>query len=297
MIVQRHRKLPGSGVALAADVWEPASRAGVTPAGTVLLLHGGGQTRHSWQATAQLVAQHGWNAVTIDARGHGDSEWSPDGDYSLDTLGADLDRVIDDLVVEPVIVGASMGGMTALIALGEGRVTARGLVLVDVTPRIESEGAARIQSFMSTGTAGFDDLDEVLAAVTAYNPHRLRSPRPDGLLKNLRERDGRLYWHWDPRLLGAHDALNEGSLGSEANYARARAAAASISIPTLLVRGRDSNVVSEDGARELLELIVGARMIEVEGAGHMVAGDDNSVFGAGLVDFLNREVQPISGPR
>src|SRR5579871_4407004 len=139
--------------------------------GTVLLLHGGGQTRHSWARTAQRLAGHGYLAVAFDARGHGDSSWAPDGDYSLDAFVGDLLAVAAAFPGPPALVGASLGGITALVAAGEHPGQARGLVLVDVVVAIEPAGVNRIRAFMTAHLDGFASLEEVADAIAAYNPH------------------------------------------------------------------------------------------------------------------------------
>lgn len=276
----RRTELRGDGVLLAADLWEPAH----DRKGTVLLLHGGGQTRHSWQRTGARLAEQGWRAYTIDARGHGDSEWPDDGDYSYEANARDIRAVVDEVGESPILVGASMGGMASLVAQGDDPGLARALVLVDITPKSEPEGLAKITAFMEAGLSGFDTLQDALDAVVAYNPHRTRPPRIEGLRKNLRERDGRWYWHWDPRVLSHRTNLPESAGEREA---RAREAARAVGVPTLLIRGSQSDVVSDEGARDLLELIPGSRLVDVSGAGHMVGGDDNDVLSRGLLEFLN----------
>jgi len=110
-----------------------ATRFGDPKSPQVLLLHGGGQTRHAWAHTATVMARAGYCATTIDARGHGESQWCPKGDYSATALISDLRSIIQSLPSSPYIVGASMGGLTAMLALGEEpSLTCQGLVLVDV---------------------------------------------------------------------------------------------------------------------------------------------------------------------
>jgi pimeloyl-ACP methyl ester carboxylesterase len=282
---------------LAADRWEPAPRAGRH--GAVVLLHGGGQTRHSWRRTGQRLADSGWTAIALDARGHGESDWDSDGDYGIEALVSDLLAVVGGLRERPVLVGASAGGLTSLIAQGERPELARALVLVDVTPRIELDGAAEVTNFMRSGADGFASLDEAAEAVVAYNPHRAQPPGVDGLRKNLRQVGDRWYWHWDPRFLSG--ASRPGSKSVEAQLleltARAEAAARAISVPTLLVRGAESRIVSPATAHELRQLIPAARQLDVSGAGHMVAGDDNDVFCGGLLEFLETEVLSSDGAR
>ncbi|MGW5380994.1 alpha/beta fold hydrolase [Nocardia sp. NPDC003963] len=279
-------RLRGAGVGLVAERFDPAADAG---RGTVLLLHGGGQTRHSWRRTGLHLANDGWCALTLDARGHGDSDWAADGDYSLAAHARDLVSVVADLGQSPVVVGASMGGMAGLLAQGAHPDLARALVLVDITPVAETNGVDRVTTFMRNGLSGFDSLDAAAAAVAAYNPHRPRPPRPDGLRKNLRLRDGRWYWHWDPRVISHRD---NGPDRAELREQRARAAARRITVPTLLIQGRQSDVVGPEGVRDLLESIPHARHIGVDGAGHMVGGDDNDVLTEGLLAFLDESVAP-----
>lgn len=274
--------LRGDGLDLAADRWAPS---GISR-GDVLLLHGGGQTRHSWQRTGVRLAGHGWTTYAIDARGHGDSEWADDGDYSTAAHARDLRSLTAAVGTEPVLVGASMGGMAALTAQAEFEL-GRALVLVDITPRAETAGIERIRRFMESGLGGFDSLADAVEAVMAYNPQRARPPRADGLRKNLRQRGGRWYWHWDPQIL---EHRENGPADAAVREVRARRAAKAVSVPTLLIRGAQSDVVSDAGADDLLQTIPGSRQIDVNGAGHMVSGDDNDVLSQGLVEFLDTEV-------
>lgn len=276
-------RLRGAGVDLAADAYGP------TDGPPVLFLHGGGQTRHSWDGTARLLGDKGWRATTVDLRGHGDSDWSPDGVYGLDTFADDVRAVAGAQARLPVLIGASLGGLSSLIAIAEADApVASGLVLVDVAPRLEPEGIARIGEFMLGHLDGFADLDEVADAVAAYNPHRSRPSDPAGLRKNVRLRDdGRWYWHWDPRFLTG-GRIDEPR--SYRNEARLEDAARALTVPTMLIRGHRSDVLSEEGARHLRALVPHASYVDVAGAGHMVAGDRNDVFNDAVVRFLEEEV-------
>jgi pimeloyl-ACP methyl ester carboxylesterase len=258
----------------------------------VMLLHGGGQTRHAWGTTLQTLASKGWHAYSVDLRGHGDSEWAPDGDYSLDAFAADVRTLARELPRAPVLVGASLGGLASLTAIAEtvGPPLATALVLVDVAPRVEYEGAMRIGDFMRGNLdEGFGSLEEVADAIAAYNPHRPRPKDLSGLKKNLRQRpDGRWAWHWDPEFVtGRQGSPDETRSTTLMNEERLKAAARAITIPTLLVRGRMSDIVTEAGARELRELVPHAEVIDVAEAGHMVAGDKNDLFNDAVVSFLD----------
>lgn len=272
--------LPGAGLQLAADLY------GDETDPPVLLLHGGGQTRHAWGGAASAIGAAGHFAISIDLRGHGHSHWSPDGIYDMDRFGADVASIASSLGRPPALVGASLGGLSALVAVGESATPlATGLVLVDVTPRIETEGRVKIQSFMRAGMRGFDTLDEAADSIAEFIPHRPRPTDLSGLRKNLRQRgDGRWYWHWDPRWIG-----NTGGVDGQSglvHHDRMCAAARKVSIPTLLVRGRMSDIVSDEGVRELCELVPHADVVDVSGAGHMVAGDRNDAFNHAVIDFV-----------
>jgi pimeloyl-ACP methyl ester carboxylesterase len=257
----------------------------------VLLLHGGGQTRHSWGGTAAALADRGWRALTLDARGHGESDWSEGRDYRLSSFADDVRSVIAECTDEPpVLIGASLGGLTSMLLAGEmAPGIARGVVLVDIVPEMEQAGADRIHAFMlEYAEAGFDTLDEVADAVAAYNPHRPRPSDHSGLRKNLRERDGRWYWHWDPAFVGGNAELPPSEISDTARLTRAVATIIDGGTPLLLVRGRVSDLVSERRAEEFCRRFPAAEFADVTGAGHMVAGDRNDAFTDAVVDFLDR---------
>ena len=184
----------------------PATAWGDPDGPLVLLQHGGGQTRHAWKGTGETLGAAGYHAVAFDARGHGDSDWAPDGVYGQDVMVDDLEALIDELGGRrPVLVGASMGGGTSLVAVGEDRVDATALVLVDIAPASTPGGVSKINDFMSARPEGFDSLDEVADAIAGYQPHRTRPTNLAGLAKNVRlGDDGRYHWHWDPRFRGRH---------------------------------------------------------------------------------------------
>jgi len=273
------------GVTLVADV------RGDPEDPPVLFLHGGGQTRFAWGESAAKVAARGWKTVTLDLRGHGESDWAPNGDYSFTAFGADCLAVVDALGEPPVLVGASLGGMSALLAEGTSdRPVSTGLVLVDITAKTNPEGIERISTFMRSGLRGFATLEEAADAIAAYTPHRQKRVNPEGLKKVLRRRDGRWYWHWDPafilrpertetvpdRLLGLLDVAMD-----------------NIHVPTLLVRGLLSDVVSQEGVDDLLARIPGSTVVNVDGAAHMIAGDRNDVFSDAVIDFLEQRIRPL----
>jgi pimeloyl-ACP methyl ester carboxylesterase len=256
----------------------------------VLLLHGGGQTRHAWRKTADVIARLGRVAYAVDQRGHGDSEWVADGAYSFPDFAADAKALADALTeqtgVRPVAVGASLGGIASMLAVGTYGQLFEALVLVDITPRVDLEGVAKVQGFMREhAREGFATVAEAAEAVAAYLPHRPKPRSHEGLKKNLRlHPDGRWRWHWDPRFLDGRRRVGPGGHETEEMLV---AAAKQIKVPALLVRGASSELVQEKHARDFLKLVPHASYVDVSGARHMVAGDRNDQFANAIKDFLS----------
>jgi len=247
----------------------------------VIFLHGGGQTRHAWKGTCQVLARARWYVINLDHRGHGDSSWAPDANYSLEAFADDLIAVAAQIARPVAVVGASLGGLAALLAGGEQGLQATAMVLVDIAPKIERAGAGRIFDFMWAKRGGFDSIEEAADFVATYTQHRTREKNLESLKKNLRKReDGRYVWHWDPRF------LSEKGPTELRDHLRLYRAAENLTMPTLVVRGKRSDVVTDEAARELAAAIPRGEFVDVSDAGHMVAGDQNDAFTQAVVKFL-----------
>ena len=250
---------------------------------TILMLHGGGQNRFSWKNTGQILANRGFHVIALDARGHGDSDRAPNAEYTVDAFARDAAAVLTQIDRPVVLIGASMGGLTGIVAAHRaGPAVVTKLVLVDVVPRFESVGTHRIRDFMTRHVAGFDSLDQAADAIAQYLPHRRRPRNLDGLTKNLRHRDGRWYWHWDPAFVT--------SAGDDpfVEVDRLEQAAIDLRIPILLIRGKLSDVVSPEGVEDFLAKVPRAEFVELSDAGHTAAGDDNDAFSDAVVSFVTR---------
>jgi len=282
---ERRRFATRSGVTLAADV------AGSPDGAAVILGHGGGQTRHSWSGAMRRLVDEGYYVINYDARGHGESDWAPNGEYGLAVLADDLLDILATVSGPVALVGASMGGMTSFYAIGHSdHPIARALVMVDIALRPAIDGAEKIRSFMMANSDGFASLDEVADAVAAYNPHRKRTSNPQGLLKNVRLReDGRYYWHWDPRVIRQSPSVEPPDYLSALVQVSPK-----VTLPTMLIRGGFSDIVTDAQLEEMKRLVPQTEIFEVPGAGHMVAGDRNDAFNQGVIDFLHRH-HPIRG--
>eukprot|EP01062_Namystynia_karyoxenos_P028691 TRINITY_DN21698_c0_g1_i1.p1 TRINITY_DN21698_c0_g1~~TRINITY_DN21698_c0_g1_i1.p1 ORF type:complete len:565 (+),score=123.13 TRINITY_DN21698_c0_g1_i1:72-1766(+) len=273
----------------------------------VLWLHGGGQTRHAWGGSVSALAARGCFCINVDLKGHGDSYWDPAGatepSYRPTSVALDIDRLLEQLVLtqrRPVIVGASMGGLSSLLtrASRDGHLGAS--VLVDVTPTMRIQGVQRVLSFMIDKLDdGFASLEEAADAVARYQPHRKRA-RPSGdelnsLQKNLRRgKDGRWRWHWDPNLMRESRTTDFSAPPSPERVAYEehlkdcvrRFTQHQPPTPLLLVRGQQTDLVGAEDVELLRSLAPHAETVDVRDAAHMVAGDSNSGFTAAVESFL-----------
>lgn len=247
----------------------------------LLLAHGFGQTRQAWAATQHRLARAGHASLAWDVRGHGQSGRNPAHvPYAGEQFVADVRTVARVLGPAPILVGASMGGLTGLMAQARDR-TFSALVLVDITPRWEAAGVERILGFMTAHPDGFESFEHAAEEIAAYLPHRRQRKTPGQLAHLLQPRDdGRLGWHWDPRL------LSEFIPGTDALQAPIERACRELDVPVLLVSGGRSDLVTDHTVGHFLELAPHARHVQLPHATHMVAGDDNDAFTDTLLQFL-----------
>lgn len=269
------------GVSLVADSF------GSEHAMPVVLLGGLGQTRRSWQRVAQRIASEGRRAVTVDLRGHGDSGWSDDARYGYEFLTADLAAVVASVGGSAVLVGASLGGKISLgFAGGAPAGTVRGLVLVDTVPRTKASGVGHVIATLRPPPDGFDSPDAAADALAARQDRPRRPGDGERLARSMRcDARGRWHWHWDPIFLERDHGLGPASATSYLE-----AAAQTLAMPVLLVRGGLSQVVDDDGAEALRALIPQLEIETIPGARHMVVGDRNDAFAESLLGFLARAV-------
>jgi pimeloyl-ACP methyl ester carboxylesterase len=260
--------------------------AGLPP---VLFLHGGGLNAHTWDLVcAALRAER--HCLALDQRGHGESEWSPEMDYSTESHAGDLEAFVGTLQLRRfVLVGMSLGGVNALAWAAKHSGHLAGMVLVDVGPEIRTDGVRKIAAFTSEATP-LDSVEHFVERALAFNPRRNRELLRRSLLHNLRRMpDGRFMWKYDQR--------HRGKVDPEA-YARRRAllwsAVDTVECPVLVVRGAQSDVFHDEDADRLARRFRRGRWVKVEGAGHTVQGDNPAGLLVSLRAFLD-EVAPATG--
>lgn len=260
----------------------------------VTCLHGGGQTAYMWEDLGSVLGTR-YALIAPDLPGHGDSDLDlgvAGGVSGLDRrrLADGVEAVLDAFGVdETVLVGASLGGITALTLAAASPSRVAGIVLVDIGHRLEDEGVQRIVEFM-TAHESFASLEEASVAVAQYLPNR-KTADPQRLKRNLRQRsDGRWVWkHALGRRLRA--AIDEGATFDGGGWRQLVAGMdteiAGLDCPVLVLRGGASDVLSDEGAKEVAELIPDARLATVESAGHHAAGDNPHTTTRLVADFLD----------
>jgi esterase len=247
----------------------------------VLFLHGGGLNAHTWDLVCAALRRER-HCLALDQRGHGESEWSPEMDYSMERHVEDLDAFVDALALDRfVLVGMSLGGVNALAWAGAHSRRLAGLVVIDTGPEIQFDGVRKIRTFTSDATP-LASVEEFIDRAMAFNPRRNRELLRRSLLHNLRQMpDGRFMWKYDQRHRGKVDP---------GAYERRRellwAAVEKIECPTLVVRGGESDVFHDEDAERLAQRLKHGRWVRIEGAGHTVQGDNPADLLVALREFL-----------
>jgi len=269
----------GDGQRLAADLYGPEDG---TP---VLLIGGMGQTRHSWRRVALRLADSGRRAITLDFRGHGESDRAPDGDYSYPRQVADIAAVAGAVGRPMVLVGNSLGGKISLAAAGSaGPEVALAVALVDAVPRSRPDGIATVAQSTQISSDGFASPDEAAAQLAAARGQAVAPGAGERLRRNMRQsEDGRWHWHWDA---GYRDPRHRIGLGAGSAYLET--VAPKVTVPALLAWCELSEVVDADGVEALRALIPQLEVEVIPGARHMLVGDENDIFADALMRFLDR---------
>jgi pimeloyl-ACP methyl ester carboxylesterase len=229
----------------------------------LVLLHGGAQNAHTWDTMCLALHRP---LVAIDLPGHGHSDHRADHAYWPRENAAAVEIAVRALAPHArVVVGMSLGGLTAVALAARAVDLVPALVLVDVTPGVDREKASAIVQFVN-GPESFASLDEILERTIAFNPTRSESSLRRGVLHNAIEQpDGRWRWRYDlPRIGEEHQMPNWQSLWDDISAYPG---------PLTLVRGSTSPVVSDDDVAELLRRRPDAVVEVVDGAGHSVQGD------------------------
>ncbi len=252
----------------------------------VVLLHGGSQNAHTWDTVALAL---GRPLAAVDLPGHGHSGWRPDHDYTVDNMADDVAAVIRRLAPKlRLVVGMSLGGLTALALSERYPDLVPRLLLVDVTPGVNAEKSKAITDFVR-GPERFADFDEILERTIQHHPGRSESSLRRGVRHNaMPDPDGGWTWRWDPH-------RPAGEADPAATFRGLWDAVDSLRAPLLLVRASASAVVDDDDEAEVRHRKPDARIEVVEGAGHSIQGDRPLEL-ASLIAAELRAADPDAGP-
>lgn len=253
--------------------------AGGAPA--IVFLHGGALNAHTWDVVC-LGLRDRFHCLALDLRGHGDSDWSPEIDYSATALAGDLDEFIDRLGLTCVVlVGHSLGGIAAMEFASRQHLRVAGLVLVDVGPEMRPEGTRRILEFLAEG-AELPSPEHFVQRALRFNRRRHPDLLRASILHNLKQLpNGAWTWKYDRRHFGAVDP-SESDRATRALAGRLP----HISCPVLVMRGERSDVFSSEDAAWVIQRVADGRSTTVPDAGHTIQGDNPQAFVAVLLTFL-----------
>lgn len=278
-------RLKGDGLELSGSAYGDPS------APPILFFHGGGQSRNAWLGSAKKVAEAGYYGVSIDLRGHGDSDWAADGDYDVDAFGRDVEALLTQFDRPVTLVGASRGGQAALIGGSRHSDKVRLIMLADMAPDMVDEGVDGIRAFFAEGARGFDTLDQAADSL-AKHLGQARISNADKLTKSMRRDDeGRWHWRWDPA------TGNQEFLHPPSENIAVRAAAARVKSPVFLVRAEHSHLLTDDSIATFRKLTPQLEVTIAPGVGHMFTADRNDGFAAQLLDVLSRTPERPEMPK
>lgn len=248
----------------------------------ILLLHGIAQTAHSWDFIAIGLADY-YHVVAIDARGHGDSDWSKTSDYSPAAHQRDLDHIVRQLAPNGVcVIGLSMGGRSAYTFAARRPDRVQSVVVVDAGPVSAAAGRQRIRSFMQLGDT-HDTYDSFVKAVQDYQPHRSIDQIRATLKNNLRRTpDGKWTWKYDRAI--RDPSLRRPTPMPEVEWNLLK----SIRSPALVVRGSRSDVLAREVAIEMSRVMPQCSFVEIPNSGHIVTSDNPSGFLSAVLPWLEK---------
>ncbi|MGC2175734.1 MAG: alpha/beta hydrolase [Acidimicrobiales bacterium] len=263
---------------------------------TILFLHGGGLTAHTWDRICPSLVDS-FYCVSLDQRGHGESDWSPTIDYSLDAHLKDIEGFVSAIGLERfLLVGMSMGAFNSLGYALNHSADLAGLVLIDIAPELRRDGIDRLHSFTNVPDV-LPSVDAFVDRALSFNPQRDPEVLRNSLRYNLREVPGG-GWTW------RYDRRHRTSQNRETELeARAKlrltlwGQAGTISCPTLVIRGADSDFTDGEELRGVVSQIPGWQFAEVANAGHTVQGDNPVGLLEVLTPFaegLNFRADPIN---
>jgi pimeloyl-ACP methyl ester carboxylesterase len=249
---------------------------------TLVLLHGFQSNAHTWDTfSSVMAATH--HVLALDQRGHGDTTWTPDGNYASEAFIGDIVGFIDALHLAPtLLVGHSMGGRHAAMVAADYPAKVQKLVIVDTPAELPPELRARLSQQPDTPPAPetFDAFEDVIRQGMAQYPLTPEAELRHANYHNLyRGADGTWRWRWDLNLL-AHRRRNR-SLQMDLYTILRR-----VPCPTLLIRGQHSPLLTSEIAQKMIQSLPHGRLEEIANAAHTVNADNAEAFHVITAAFL-----------
>ena len=255
---------------------------GNTSAQPVLLVHGLRGHAHSWDDVSAALCQD-YHVLALDQRGRGDSDWAPDGDYSGSAYVADLVGFCEALKLDSfTLVGHSMGGRNSMAFASKHSDQLKKLIIVDIGPTVDPAGGARITTEMQQVPEEFDSLDAVVEYMSKQNrfaSDRVVRRRLQHATRELP--NGKIGWRYD---LAIREQRRNGTVPPAEDL---WPMLPTINCPTLIVRGKQTDLLPAEVAQKMVETLPDARLVEVDQAGHMVFEDNPEDFIAAVKGWLS----------
>ena len=247
----------------------------------LVLLHGLRGHANVWEDVA-LALCNDYHVYSVDQRGRGDTDHAPGGDYSTDAFVADLKGFVDAIGLDKFILfGHSMGGRNSMAFAGQYPERLERLCIVDIGPRIEPAGGNRITEELRNLPPEFDSFEDALAHVQTGNRFASESVMRRRLAGQSQELpNGKIGWKFDPAI--REQRIN----GTAAPAADLWPTLERITCPTLLVRGMETDLLTEETARQMVDTLAQGTLAEIERAGHMVFEDNPADFIAAVKGWL-----------
>ena len=250
---------------------------------TLVMLHGVSQQAHSWDFVS-LALSPDYHVIALDQRGHGDTDWAADADYSIEAMQADIDGVIDALNLNDFnLMGHSMGGRNSFIWASRHPETLRSLTIVDTGPETQRRGQDRIREFRELPN-NLDSFQEFAERIKEYTG-RTEEQVLGALKYSIREMpDGKWAWKWDP------ETRNRGRAGSDPVWPTERLweCVKAVDCPSLVLRGSRSDIFAEETLAKMGQVMTDCTTETIKDAGHLVQGDNPADFIVAAQGLLSR---------
>jgi esterase len=247
----------------------------------ILFLHGGALTAHTWDLVC-LALRDDYHCLALDQRGHGDSDWAHDEDYSIGAQLEDTKGFVDKLGLDKfILVGMSLGAINSLAFAVAHPERLSHLVIIDAGPEMRRPGSSRIRDFVNEVQETVT-VEAIIEKALKFNPRRDPNILRRSLMHNLRQQpDGTWRWKYDTRRFKAM-----GQTSHRDDRAKLADGLVRILCPTLVVRGGDSDVFHEEDGIRLAQRLPDGKFVTVPDAGHTVQGDNPKGLVAELRRFL-----------